>query len=292
MDWNCTITEERLSEYLEGQLSAGDAAALDAHTRSCAQCSELVARMGSLLGRMHSMEMVEEPEALQRKILDATLGPRPKKQGWRRWFAWTPAIWQPRFAIGMATVAACAVIVVQAGGVLPTKFHKANLAPGAVLRNVKRQAHLTYAQGVKFVSGLRVVYEIESRLQPQNPPQENPSQPERNELQPNQKNPQEKSDQRPGRSQARSDILYAEVAPSETVTPAREDRPLADTAFEPVANHTRLTSVTHADRAAARGRSSHDLLAARGPNLDQGSAESAATSLATVGPAKPEWSAP
>jgi hypothetical protein len=287
MDWNCTLTEERLSECLEGQLNTDDAAAFEIHARSCARCSELVARMGSLLGQMHAMEMVEEPEALQTKILDATLGPRPKKQGWRRWFAWTPAIWQPRFAIGMATVAACAVIIVQAGGVLPNKFHKANLNPGDVLRNVNRQAHLTYAQGVKFVNGLRVVYEIESRLQPQNPPQENPAQPQRNELQPNQKNPQEKSDQRPGRSQARSDVLYAEAAPA-----GPEARDSGSTRFQLYFVHTPPTSETHRDCNCAKALASESLFAAFDRNIDRDFAEPTASGLTANRTAKPEWSAP
>src|SRR5579863_10424008 len=256
MDWNCTLTEERLSDYLEGQLSASDSAAIEMHKRSCARCSQLVAQVGSLLNDMHRLDFVEEPATLQAKILEASLGPRPSKQGWRRWFAWTPVIWQPRFAIGMATVAACAVIIVQAGGVVPTKLHKANLNPGAVFRSVNRQAHLTYAQGVKFVNGLRVVYEIESRLQPQNPPQENPAPPERNDLRPNQKNPEEKSDQRPGRSQARIDVFFAQAESFGT------------------------------------GGAGNALFTPCDPNLDQGSLQSTASSLTAEDLLRSEWSAP
>ena len=41
----------------------------------------------------------------------------------------------------------------------------ADLSPASVYRGADRQAHLVYARGSKFVSDLRVVYEIQSRLQ-------------------------------------------------------------------------------------------------------------------------------
>lgn len=206
MEWNCTLTEERLSDFLEGQLSSAESAALEAHREHCARCTDLVDQMRDLLAGLHSLELVEEPADLQLRIVDATLGPRPKKEGWRRWFAWTPMLWRPRFAIGLATVAACGLIVIQAGGVLPTKMHKANVNPTDIVRSINRQAHLTYAQGVRFVNNLRVVYEIESRLDTQNPQQQSPAQPGQNNLQRNQNNQQDKS----GRSQTRNAIVYAD----------------------------------------------------------------------------------
>jgi anti-sigma factor RsiW len=287
MDWNCTLTEERLSDYLEGVLSASESDAFEAHRQGCARCGELVAQVGGLLSRMHSLELVEAPVQLQAKIIDATLGPRPSKQGWRRWFAWTPAIWQPRFAIGLATVAASAVIIVQAGGVLPTKMHKADLNPADVVRSMNRQAHLTYARGVKFVNDLRVVYEIESRLQPQNPPQENPAQPQQNNFQKNPNNPnnrQEKSDKRPGRSQAQSDVYYAQASPA-----------AATVSFD--ATHPRRRFATHQDRCLTRGGARDARAASGDPNRDHGFLASAvppatARGVAADGSVKPEWSAP
>jgi anti-sigma factor RsiW len=37
MDWNCTFTEERLSDYLEGKLLPAEAAAISDHTADCAK---------------------------------------------------------------------------------------------------------------------------------------------------------------------------------------------------------------------------------------------------------------
>ena len=95
------------------------------------------------------------------KILAATLGPRKQARASEGLFGWLSGIWQPRFAMGVVTVAASVIIVFHAGG---PKSNKNALNPVNVMRAANRQAHLTYAHGVKFVNDLRLVYEIQSRL--------------------------------------------------------------------------------------------------------------------------------
>ena len=167
MDWNCAFTDERLSDYIDGYLSPAEAAAFSAHSAECANCAQTVAQVSGLVNRMHKMEMLEEPPQLVAKILDATLGPRTQKEGWKRWFDWVPILWQPRFAMGLATVAALLVVISYTAGLTPAKLKKADLSPTNVFRSANRQAHLTYARGAKFVNDLRVVYEIQSKLQPE-----------------------------------------------------------------------------------------------------------------------------
>ncbi|HEX5422603.1 MAG TPA: zf-HC2 domain-containing protein [Candidatus Acidoferrales bacterium] len=295
MEWTCTLTEERLSDFLEGQLSNGESAALEAHREHCARCTDLVDRMRDLLTGMHGLEFVEEPAHLQARILDATLGPRPKKEGWRRWFAWMPMLWRPRFAIGLATVAACGLIVIQAGGVLPTKMHKANVNPTDIVRSINRQAHLTYAQGVRFVNNLRVVYEIESRLDSQNPQQQSPAQPGQNNLERNQNNPQEKSD----RSQTRNRIVYADSdagAASESSAPAGQAVTNSGTSLENSSNldlhHSQPKFETRRDRWSSPENLRFAYANADGQNLNQGFPAPDDPDASADGQAKPEWSAP
>jgi hypothetical protein len=86
-------------------------------------------------------------------------------------------------------VSLCAMFVVFASftGFSWKKPRLADLAPANVYRGADRQAHLVYARSTKFVSDLRVVYEIQSRLQrteelpgsqdsttPQTSPEKNP----------------------------------------------------------------------------------------------------------------------
>jgi hypothetical protein len=217
MNWNCTNSEERLSDYLDGQLTSEEAAAFSAHSASCAHCSELLAQVGALVSRMHQLEAPEEPPQLVQKILDATLGPRSKKQAWKRLFTWAPILWQPRFAMGALTVAASFVIVFHTAGITPAKLRKADLSPSSLYRSANRQVHLTYARGAKFVNDLRVVYEIQSRLQPEQEQSASPAAapPADQQSHPPPSHPQEKSEQKSprDRSQLRNVKMLAVLLP-------------------------------------------------------------------------------
>lgn len=215
MDWNCAFTDERLSDYLDGYLSPAEAAAFSAHSAECANCAQTVALVSGLVNRMHKMEMLEEPPQLVAKILDATLGPRTQKEGWKRWFDWVPILWQPRFAMGLATVAALLVVISYTAGLTPAKLKKADLSPTNVFRSANRQAHMTYARGAKFVNDLRVVYEIQSKLQPEpetlpvSTPAPTPE--KEHDSQPPNSIPQQKSQTAPipNRTQARREPIFA-----------------------------------------------------------------------------------
>ena len=167
MNWNCATTEERLSDYLDGLLSTEEAAAFSAHTASCAACATMLAQVSHLVSQMELVEPLDPPAHLTTKILDSTVGPRPKTADWRQWFDWVPVIWQPRFGMGVATVAASFAVLFHAFAPAGGKVTLADLSPVSIVRSANRQVHLTYAHGVKFVNDLRVVYEIESRLGPQ-----------------------------------------------------------------------------------------------------------------------------
>ena len=116
MDWNCTLTEERLSDFLEAALSPAEAAAFSKHVDACERCSNLVGQVSALVNQMQQSALVEEPPQLARQILDATLGPRKQKPASQGWFGWVPAMLQPRFAMGIVTVAASVLIVFHAAG--------------------------------------------------------------------------------------------------------------------------------------------------------------------------------
>jgi hypothetical protein len=164
MDWNCIATEERLIDFLDGALAPEENTAFTAHTETCASCAGMVARVGGLVKEMREVAPVEEPPHLVRKILAGTRGLRGLEGGLRSWIAWAPLIWQPRFAMGLATVAASLVILLHATGVRPSDLKKIDYRPASLVRAGNRHAHLSYARCVKFVNDLRVVYEIESRF--------------------------------------------------------------------------------------------------------------------------------
>jgi hypothetical protein len=174
MTWTCIQIEERLSEYLDGLLPAAEQREFRAHVDACPHCAPLLAQVTHVIGRLRTLDPEPVPAALVSKILDQTLGPRKTK---RDWFGWLPMLWQPRFAMGTVTVLATLLIIFQAAGVRRSDITAANLNPVRIFHAADSHAHLAFARGVKFVNDLRVVYEIQSRLQPANNPAPNNTQP-------------------------------------------------------------------------------------------------------------------
>jgi Putative zinc-finger len=208
MTWTCDQVEARLSDYLDGLLQAPDHAAFEAHVSDCAQCAPLLASVRGLVVGMHSMEQLETPPRLIYAILDKTLGPRETESNWQLVKNFLRGFASPKFAYGSASVLATLVILLGASGFSLRKPKMADLSPSNLYRNVDRQMHLGYARSVKYVSDLRVVYEIQSRLRSdQNDLQTAPEQslpkpaPE--------KNPGQTDDQKPAqpRQQNRADGL-------------------------------------------------------------------------------------
>ncbi len=117
--------------------------------------------------------------------------------------------------MGMVTVAATILIVIYSSGFTPSKLKKVDLNPVSAFRSANRQAHLTYARSVKYVNDLRVVYEIQSRLQPSSEPspEATPMPLPQQQSQPKPLNPQEKTqtNPNPGHSQTRMTAMLATV---------------------------------------------------------------------------------
>ena len=164
MTWTCDLIEARLSDYLEGLLQGPERAAFEAHANSCADCAPLVASVRGLVGEMHSMEKLETPPRLVYAILDKTLGPRETVTGWQGFLNVIRGLATPKFAYGTASVMATLIIILSASGFSLRKPKLADLRPAAIYQSADRGVHLVRARCVKYVSDLRVVYEIQSRL--------------------------------------------------------------------------------------------------------------------------------
>lgn len=141
-------------------MTAPERAEFEAHAHECADCGPLVASVRSLISEMQSVGPLEVPPQLIYGILDQTLGPREQVTFWQ----FLGGLATPKFAYGTASVMATLFILLSASGLSFRKPKLSDLNPSNVARNVNRQAHLSYAHMVKYVSDMRVVYEIQSRL--------------------------------------------------------------------------------------------------------------------------------
>jgi len=168
MNWTCEQTEARLSDYLDGFLQPGEQSAFDLHVNGCERCTPLVANVSHLLSTLHTLERVDPSPKLEEAILTATLGP----QSWRKAKRWLRGLQSPRFVYSAVSVAATILALLMASGFSFRKPKLADLRPATIYRNTNSQAHLVYARSAKFVSDLRVVYEIQTRL---NENEQNPS---------------------------------------------------------------------------------------------------------------------
>src|SRR5712691_4789809 len=186
MTWTCEQTEARLSDYLDGLLQPAEQSAFNLHVNTCEKCAPLVAGVAHTLGSLYALEPVEPPAQLEDAILTATLG----APSWRNVRRWLKSLQSPRFVYSMASVAATLVIILTASGFSFRKPKLADLAPATIYHNADRGVHIAYARSVKFVSDLRVVYEIQSRLNENDP---NPGTRE-------QAVPQNSPDKQPGRT--------------------------------------------------------------------------------------------
>lgn len=170
MSWTCEQVESRLSESVDHLLAPGEQQEFLAHAESCARCRPLVAQVRGVVAQMHGLEPLEVPAQLTSRILEATLGLRTERPGWRAWLGRGQFVFQPRFAMGVATTALAGFFVFQGLGISLAELS----SPASFYRAANRRVHLIYARGVKFFNDLRVVYEIQSRLQPETPPEPPP----------------------------------------------------------------------------------------------------------------------
>ncbi len=162
MAWTCEQTEDLLLEALDRTLPPAQQARMDRHLADCAKCTRLLGGVRQTIDSLHHLEPVEPAPWVVPGILARTSGLRPQRK--HRWTNWLDFLTQPRFALGLVAVLITFSVLFRAlAGVPPTSL--AALNPLELYRKVDSRAHLVYAHGVKFISDLRLVYEIQSTFQ-------------------------------------------------------------------------------------------------------------------------------
>jgi hypothetical protein len=172
----CDDWEALLADALDGQLTARDRSAFDAHTASCAGCADLLEhtkRGQEWLGYLHPEP--EIPADLVNRILNKTAGagaiPVPliadAAQGtgaavaaipWRRSFQET------RLLMTVAMAFFSIALTLNMAGVKLTSLRLADLRPATIGNSLSRQFYQKWGQISKFYNNARVVYQLESKM--------------------------------------------------------------------------------------------------------------------------------
>jgi hypothetical protein len=130
---NLHAHEDRLLDFVYGELPPLEARAVESHVEGCARCSELLAGIRGVRTTMAQLPMEPAPEAglesllayAQQAARNAAAGPAPKPTWWRRWL-------MP--AMGVAAVTVFGVLSIQVNKSLNLK---AEVAAQSVTKNTE-----------------------------------------------------------------------------------------------------------------------------------------------------------
>lgn len=218
----CAEFDALLADALEGVLTGTDQERFQAHAARCPACGPLFTEARSGFQLLHALEEVEPPPMLVHNILAATSGrietqtaAHPVVESWSQKFRrWTKpvygAVLQPRFAMSFGMAFFSVTLMLHVSGVKPADFRRIDLRPAAI----SKVYYETQGRVVKYYENIRVVYEIESRLQQlksANDANETPAPPEtKPEPKKEQKNEPDKSQEDRNYSREREAITVAE----------------------------------------------------------------------------------
>lgn len=171
MNLNCAEFEILLCDAADGQLRGEAQTAFEAHRQSCTACREYAADVLGVTAFIERVAVVEPPKELITKILFDIPGGRSsasteKKSAFRAALArvFGPVL-APRLAMGMAMTVLSLSMLAQVFKVPVRQLKPADLDPVKIWVSVDDQAHRAWNRAVKYYENIRLVFEIQSRLQ-------------------------------------------------------------------------------------------------------------------------------
>jgi anti-sigma factor RsiW len=171
---DCAEFESTLADYVDGTLGTRERAVVELHAATCASCREFMREVVSSVKLLQRVEEVEPPPELITRIAYQTPQGRTTDDldvpgFWTGLKAkWLGPLLQPRLAMGMAMTVLSFSMLARCTGVPVQHIQAADLSPAHVLGNLEDRALRTKERLVKNYENLRVVYEIEARLNEMN----------------------------------------------------------------------------------------------------------------------------
>lgn len=176
---NCAEFEVLICDYVDGALDASGRASVESHVRNCSGCAALLNDSRAAVAFLEGVDKdVTPPETLIASILYKTthgdapaaltrdaarLGHRPGPLEWLK-NLFQPVL-APRFAMGMAMTILSFSMIGRMAGITPQRpVTAADLQPARILESIDVKLHRAYDRAVKYYENLRLVYEIQNRL--------------------------------------------------------------------------------------------------------------------------------
>ncbi len=172
----CSEFEALLAEAVEGTLEPSLMGRFQAHAGSCARCGLPYTEALDGYQLLGKLEEVEPPAGLARNILMATTGFVPSELAareasitWgeraRGWFAGLVApVRQPRFAMSFGMAFFSISLLLNVAGVRIASIRLADLRPSAILQSLEQQYYETSARVTRYYDNLKLVYELQTRI--------------------------------------------------------------------------------------------------------------------------------
>lgn len=167
---SCAAIEPLLCDLADGALGGEPRRRAEAHLESCAGCRELFADARGALAFLEGVADPELPEALVNGILNRTVALReqlgePVREKKRGWFAslFEPIL-QPKLAMGLAMTILSFSMIGRLVGIEQKPLTAQDLSPTEIVANIERKLHRVYTRAVKYYENLRLVNQIQDRL--------------------------------------------------------------------------------------------------------------------------------
>ncbi len=176
MTTDCREIEQWLSSYLENNLSEAERQSVRDHLDSCRECSLLLGQMQTMLHVCRFFPELEPPTRLVEKILVRTTG-KHRSLSWKEYLLelFMPVYSSPRFAAGACLAVVSFAIVFNALGINLGQVKWSDLTPRGVLQSVNRGVYLAYDNGMRRLNDLRILYQIQSKIDELSSQQPEPS---------------------------------------------------------------------------------------------------------------------
>lgn len=174
---NCAELEILLCDYLDGALAGERRAEVEAHLAECASCASFARDAQAAVEFIERAEVVEPPPELLTRILFDLRGEvhhdAPAASGIGQWFSrWLRPVLQPKFAMGMAMTILSLSMLGRFAGIEVRQLNPADLDPAKIVMSIEDRVHRGWLAVVKYYENLRLVYEIQTRIQEWTVPEE------------------------------------------------------------------------------------------------------------------------